>query len=380
MNRRPIVQIYVRHAAGCGSKRRPQARDCQCVKWFSYSVGGKQTKVSANTRSWAQAEELRADLQRRLDAGETTQPTKEDPGLLADQITTYVAMKVQEGLQPGTVNVTRARLLRFDGFMAARSKFRAEQVTERDVIEYRASWTLPSTLSIQKRLETLRAFLRFVGRSDLLPALKLPKLTKADYARLEPKPFTEDELRAIINAIPGVFDGADSDADGRYRKGDNRGSRMATLIKLQISTGLAVRDAIQLERSQIKDGWLRIRRQKTSRPVEQKLDPGLYRELCDVANGNTRYVFHDGPSIQLTVRQYTDDLRALMKAAGVYVQGNLSHRFRDTAVDFWLGAGVSLEEISSMLGDTVTVVERHYRSLVSARMAKRLEAVPRRAW
>jgi len=47
---------------------------------------------------------------------------------------------------------------------------------------------------------------------------------------------------------------------------------------------------------------------------------------------------------------------------------NLFYRFRDTAVDYWLGEGCSVVEIAAMLGDTVPVVERHYRKLLSARM------------
>jgi integrase len=59
---------------------------------------------------------------------------------------------------------------------------------------------------------------------------------------------------------------------------------------------------------------------------------------------------------------------------------NLFHRFRDTAVDYWLGEGCSVVEIAAMLGDTVPVVERHYRKLLSARMKERLAKIPTRSW
>ena len=69
-----------------------------------------------------------------------------------------------------------------------------------------------------------------------------------------------------------------------------------------------------------------------------------------------------------------------MEDAGLWIKGNLSHRFRDTAVDFWLGAGCSLTEIAAMLGDTVSVLEEHYLSLISKRMEERLAKVPVRTW
>ena len=60
----------------------------------------------------------------------------------------------------------------------------------------------------------------------------------------------------------------------------------------------------------------------------------------------------------------------LMKAAGLWIKGNLSHRFRDTAVDFWLGQGWSLTDVADALGDTVAVVERHYKRVWRASEAK----------
>jgi hypothetical protein len=69
-----------------------------------------------------------------------------------------------------------------------------------------------------------------------------------------------------------------------------------------------------------------------------------------------------------------------MKAAGLYEKGNLSHRFRDTAVDFWLGAGWTLDDVANALGDTVAVVEKHYKDLASKRTEERLSKLPTRSW
>jgi hypothetical protein len=69
-----------------------------------------------------------------------------------------------------------------------------------------------------------------------------------------------------------------------------------------------------------------------------------------------------------------------MRNTGVWIKGNLSHRFRDTAVDFWLGAGCSMTEIAAMLGDTVAIVEKHYADSASKRMEERLARVPVRTW
>ena len=132
-----------------------------------------------------------------------------------------------------------------------------------------------------------------------------------------------------------------------------------------VATGLAIRDAVQLERKNIRDGWLKIDRQKTGRPVLQQLDPDLVRDL----DGEGEYIFWDEKTLVTSlVTAWQDDLRVLMQEAKLWIPGNVSHRFRDTAVDFWLGQGCSLTEIAAMLGDTVAVCERHYANLASARM------------
>jgi site-specific recombinase XerD len=148
-----------------------------------------------------------------------------------------------------------------------------------------------------------------------------------------------------------------------------------------VSTGLAIRDTIQLERGQIRDGWLRIKRQKTGKAVNQPLDAALHRELLAVTNGNPRYVFWNGTSLPHSATGvWQADLQKLMEDSGLWIKGNLSHRFRDTACAFWLGAGCSMTEIAALLGDTVAIVEKHYAALASKRMEERLARVPVRTW
>ena len=158
-------------------------------------------------------------------------------------------------------------------------------------------------------------------------------------------------------------------------------ARVVALIHLQVATGLAIRDAVQLEREHIRDGWLRIKRQKTDKPVRQKLDQTLHKELIAVTNGNPKYVFWNGTSLpESATGLWQEDLRTLMKAAGLWIKGNLSHRFRDTAVDFWLSQGWTLTDVADALGDTVAIVERHYKSLESKRSEERLAKLPVRSW
>ena len=391
MIRCSVVMIYVRHSETCEHGNRKNAnfyRGCGCVKWLRYSGEAcfcksharlrphKQHKLSADTRSWTVAEDKRAELQHKLDSGDTgplTPVSEPSRPTIAEHIETFITAKQGEGCGPATIRKLRQQLGMLEQFLSARSKFFPLEITATDLIEFRAGWSWKSGVTRQKAQQNVRGFLRSCCKDnlpELLGALKTIRLSRTDIVRLEPQPFSEEELKKLLAQVPKTF----TDDEGKA-------GRMTTLIHFMVSTGLAIRDTIQLERTNIAGGWLKIKRQKTNKPVEQKLDESLYRELLAVANSNPKYVFWNGTSRPTSATGlWQEDLRTVMKGAGLWIKGNLSHRFRDTAVDFWLGSGCSIVEISAMLGDTVTVVEKHYRKLMSQRLAERLAKVPMRSW
>ncbi|HXZ31033.1 MAG TPA: tyrosine-type recombinase/integrase [Terriglobales bacterium] len=372
----PSITIFARHSEGCRYRDDETWRRCNCRKHLRWTYNGKQFRQSAKTRSWQQAEDRKRELEDKFKAGQpgavpavshTNQPT------ISQAVQIFITAKEGEGCSQPTVRKLRYQLGTLENFLAARSKLFPSEITATDLIEYRASWTWKSGVTRQKAQQNVRGFLRSCCKEnlpDLLAALKTIRLSKTDVARLEPQPFSEQELKKLLAQVPITF-----------AKDPTKASRMTALIHFMVSTGLAIRDTVQLEREHIADGWLRIRRQKTNRPVEQKLDSGLYRELLTVANSSPKYIFWNGTSQPMSATGlWQTDLRELMDDAGLWIKGNLSHRFRDTAVDFWIGSGCSIVEVAAMLGDTVPIVEKHYRKLMSKRLQERLAKVPTRSW
>jgi len=371
------VRVFVRHKATCDRSGEEGYARCRCAKWLRYSRHGKQFRQPANTRSFGTAEEKARELERRLNSGEVVVPAKpEQPKktTIADKIATHILAKQSEGLSNSTRRKLKYQLGLFEQYLADRSKFFPHEITTDDVVHFRASWKWKSNVTRQKAQQNLRGFLRSAceGKQleDILRVLKPIKLTKEDTIRLKPQPFSDKELTTLIGQVPKTFpDDIEKQA------------RVTALIHCQVETGLAIRDTVQLERDHIKGGWLRIERQKTGRPVRQPLRPGLHEELLRVTNGNPKYVFWNGTSLpESATGLWQADLRQLMQDAGVWIKGNLSHRFRDTAVDFWLSEGRSVEQVAAYLGDTVRIVERHYADLISERMEKQLASVPFRSW
>jgi integrase len=369
-----VVSVFVRHRESCSHRSRGEFyRGCQCSKFLRYSRNGKQHRQAAGTRTWTVAEDKAIELQEQLDRGDTPKPiiVKGPQPTISDCIQTFISGKQSEGISPRRVKKLQLQLDQFEAFMSARSKLFPSLITAADVIEFRAGWekAWPSATTRQKAQQNIRTFLRTCCRenlNDLLNALKTIRLSKQDKERLEPKPFSEEEIKALFAKIPKTFE-------------PERVATATLLVKFMIAAGVAIRDTVQLDRHKhLRDGWLRFNRQKTGRAVVQQLDPALFQELV---KGKGQYVFWDGKyQVTSEVTTWQDDVRLLMQDAGVWIEGNTTHRFRDTAVDFWLGEGCSLTEVAAMLGDTLAVTERHYANLASKRMESRLAKTPKRSW
>jgi integrase len=315
------------------------------------------------------------ELERKLNAGETPVVSPDQKRTVADEIETHLNVKRISGkFSKATERKLIYHLGLFEKFLSNRSKFFPGDITVEDVRDFRSSWKWQSRVTQQKAQQNIRGFLRRCFKADqnklglLLGELGPIHLSAEDEERLEPQPFTDEEIQRLFAQIPKTFENL-------------KAERIAALIHCQLSTGLAIRDAIQLERKSIQSGWLEIKRQKTRKRVSQKLNDALYQELLKVTNGNPRYVFWNGTSLpESATGLWQADLRRLMRDAGVWIKGNLSHRFRDTAVDTWLNKlGWGMEDVARALGDTIAIVERHYASL-NKRAKERLAKLPTYSW
>jgi integrase len=368
LTRPPLVVVYTRHNSSCPAKHHGDFhRGCDCPKWLRFSLDSKQKREPAGTRSWTQAEERRAERQRQLDTGEspTAQAAPATAGTITQAVQNFLSAKEDENVGESTMRKLRYQLGLFEQFLSARSKFFPAEITPQDVLDFRSTWKTWSDLTRIKAQQNLRGFIRSAcreNRTDVLDALKTIRPSREGIERRKPKPFSEDELASILSVV----------------KDD---AKMTALVHCMASTGLAIADAVQLERKNIADGWLRIERVKTGRSVRQKLDAGLHAELMAVLNGNPRYVFWHGAALpESECKRLQGHMREIMQSAGCYIKGNVFHRYRDSAVDTWLGLGWSMTDVSAALGDTLAICERHYADLASKRFEDRLAKLPVRTW
>lgn len=62
----PVITIFVSHSANCKYRGDEFCKRCDCPKHLRWSHYGKQNRVSAHTRSWAEAENKKRDIEDQL--------------------------------------------------------------------------------------------------------------------------------------------------------------------------------------------------------------------------------------------------------------------------------------------------------------------------
>jgi integrase/recombinase XerD len=382
----PSIIIFARHSEDCGHKDDRFYKRCDCKKWLEWFTNGVQHRISAKTRSWAIAEEVKRVKEEQYKNGSLaaaeapvtqTAPVGTGRPTIAEKIPLFVIAKKSAGRGEVTLDKYETELPRFEQFMAKRSKFYPEDITTDDLIAYQGTWDAlyPSKLTRAKVQERLKSFVKFActvaHAAEILDKSKFQpiKIKKSDHQ--EADPFTNAQVAKMLALVPVTFAGPDVDLV-KVR------IRLTALIHLMVSTGIAITDACRLRKADFERGWLDINRQKTETKVRIQLAPKLVEELLVVKNGNKEYVFWDGSTkLHSLTGNFQKQLRRLMKAAECYKKGNLSHRFRDTYAEFLFDSGCSITQVAAALGDSEATVRKHYQKHASD---DRLAKLPQRTF
>ena len=139
-----------------------------------------------------------------------------------------------------------------------------------------------------------------------------------------------------------------------------------------------------LERNRVRNGEIFIHTTKNGKPVKLPVHPDLQTAL-DVlplprgAQGqNCLYFFWSGNGSRLAaIRDVTRTINTAFKASGVI--GACSHRFRYTLAIEVLELGGTFEEAADILGDSETIVRKHYAKWSAGRQA-RISGLLNRLW
>jgi integrase/recombinase XerD len=237
--------------------------------------------------------------------------------------------------------------------------------------EFRASWP-NRNIAARKKLEALRAFMRFCWESTWIPNnpasnLKHPKTTDPPTV-----PFTPEELARILAACEQY-------RGGLGQRGRINAYRLRALVLLLLYSGLRIRDAVTLSKDRIVNGKLLLYTAKTGTPVFCPLPPFVATELEKIRGTHAEHFFWSGEGKPKScVGDWQRSLKKLFRLAGV--PDGRAHRFRHTFATNLLLAGVPLDRVATLLGHTNSkITEKHYAPWILARQ-EQLEADVRKVW
>jgi integrase/recombinase XerD len=367
----PSINIYTRHSSDCRYKDDATWRRCNCRKYLGWTVDKKQYRKSAKTRSWSVAEDAKRKLEDSFEAGGKPQAVPESRKTLTAAVELFLSERQTSGLNASIVAKYKRELERLRKFLEARSKFYPSDINLEILIEYRATWEklYPSSATRQQVQTRLRRFLRFCHNANWLD--RVPTLSAISVDEPPTMPLSQAEYTKLLAEIPKNFDGP-------------KAGRVRALVQLMRHSGLAIRDAVTLRRSEIltdeKRKLTRVitSRQKTGTDVSVPLPPAVASEV--LAQGG-EYPFWSGSGLeQSAVTNWQHDLRKLFRAAFGERTHFTPHCLRDTAACSWLTAGVPMEEVSKLLGhENIKTTEKHYSAWVKDRQ-DRADALVIAAW
>jgi hypothetical protein len=124
----PVITIFVRHNPDCKYAGDEFCKRCNCRKHLRWSLGGKQHRKQAGTRSWTEAEEIK----RRLEAQLRGDPVKVETRAtsLRSALDSFINSKEGQGISPDVVERSR-RGRELDRFAALAEEHGSARATAR---------------------------------------------------------------------------------------------------------------------------------------------------------------------------------------------------------------------------------------------------------
>lgn len=371
----PIITIFVRHSLGCTHTGDEFYKRCDCWKHLRWTHNGKQRRRATKSKTWVGAERVKREVELSYEmAGKPVQ--RDHPATVRQAVETFIRDKQGQNLNASVLGKYRRELARLVEFSEHLGKFYLSEIALHDLTEFRSSWEsdYPSSITRQRVQARLRAFFRYAHSAGFILRNPAADLSTIKVKQVPTLPLTDAQFNKLLETIPEEFRDATKIA------------RVRALIRCMRHTGLAIRDAVCLQRAKIQyDTQKRITRIVTARAktgvdVSVPIPPDVAKELLGVPNVDPNYVFWQtgNGKPESAVTNWQHDLRALFRKAGM-PKGH-PHQLRDTAAVSWLIAGIPLEEVSRLLGhSSIKTTEKHYAPWVKSRQ-DRLDALVVATW
>lgn len=330
------------------------------------TLAGESVRKSLDLTSWTAASEL---LHSWEAAGEIGTRRTEAPAT-NEAIAKYISAC---DVKPQTLrNTTHALETLFLGFCTRKGFTRLRQIQLTELLEYKKSLSHYAPSTRRAKLEQVRALFRFCQKAGWITLNLAADLDLPVPERKEIQTFEPAEIERMLAAADGFA------ARGRY--GDGNRKRIRAMIYALRFTGMRISDASMLAKKSLQDGALQFRARKTGSTVWCPLPPNAVTALEESISEHDDYFFWNGRQSPLSaVKIWERTFARVFQLAEIPENKRFLHLFRHTFATDLLTKGGSLEDVATLLGNSVKVVEKHYSHLVLARR-RALEERVRLLW
>jgi integrase len=260
----------------------------------------------------------------------------------------------QEGIHNARARCMTRKLLEF---CKAHQIVSLASVTKTHLSEFKLTLTdlrSGDSNSLRVSLAIVGAMFRWAtDEAGYLAANPFPKL-KLRFAPREVHPPTDEEVLRVL-AIPSA-------------------RLFGSLMRY---SGMAIRDASFLKRTSLVGNLITARRQKTDNPFRVRIPMWLADELRALPPKNAEYFFYnDELRLQSNVYRFRRQLEDAFAEANVNMT---THGFRHYFISTTLAKGVSVEDVSTMVGTSPNEIRKTYRHWIKE-ATDRLDDVQEKLW
>jgi integrase len=371
------------------------------MKWIYLNHDGRDDRHSLKTRSWAQAEKFRQQIEDSLDPIKVElrrlQEKHEAQRMpIVDAVEHYLSDLRRRCLSDNTQRSARW-ILRKDllPWTEHNGLSNVDELTLPQLTKWSSTWSShlgPGTmLTWQNRLV---AFFNFCLRQGWCQSSPASGLSKIKVPGNQTGYFRRAEFAQILNATK-AYGLQQTNPPHAIRKGihitdsnKNCAARLRVFVLLLRWSGLRIGDAATLERTRLDGDSVLVRQSKTGNPVYVCLPPQVAEALRTVPPGpnpHLRYFFWSGRGRRSSAASYWQKkLNRLFELTDIRVNGVPKHchphMFRHTFAIELLLAGVPIDQVSKLLGHaSVKTTEQYYAPWVLERQQQAEKSV-RKAW
>ena len=279
-----MLSVYSRHYPPCPSDDINYKR-CRCPKWINGILGsdGPFIRRSAKTRSWEKAEDFKRKLEEEYEAKQQglEEASRPEPALVTvkDAVSRFLTSKRKENLADSTLDkLTTIFEKQFLAWATSYGFVHITEITTADLEDFRDTWT-DGPLAKKKKQERLIGFFYYCLRLGWIksnPAVLLGRI-RADGPPTDYFPASEFDK---------IMDATYIYQPKGWVECRNQATRLRILTLLMRWSGLAIRDAVTLERRRLNEhGELFLYRAKTGSPVYVPLPPDVAEALRNIPPG-----------------------------------------------------------------------------------------------